>query len=214
MGATDHVIGSIDELRTLYREPTSFVRRKKFAGIDAASRALVEHSPFVLVGTCGADGSVDVSPRGGDPGFVRVLDDEHLAIPDLNGNNLLDTYTAVLQTGRAGLLFVIPGRDETLRVNGAAWLTVDPDVLGSFEGIRTPKAALVVRADEVFVHCGKSFRRGRVWDAESWTDLTDVPGLEAIVCAQGLVDAPADLIRADMERGYAADLALDRPGDD
>ena len=214
MGAADHVIGNIEELRTLYREPTAFVRRKKFAGIDAASRALVESSPFVLVGTCGVDGGVDVSPRGGDPGFVRVLDDVHLAIPDLNGNNLLDSYTAVVQTGRAGLLFVLPGRDETLRVNGAAWLTTDPDVLGSFEGIRTPKAALVVRADEVFVHCGKSFRRGRVWDTTSWTDLTGVPGLEAIVCAQGLVDVPAEVIRADLERSYAADLALDRPTDE
>ena len=213
VGQPHHKIRSVEELRGRYREPSSLVQRKKVAGLDPASRAFVEHAPFVLVATSGADGGVDVSPRGGDPGFVLVLDERHVAIPDLNGNNLLDTYTAVVETGRAGLLFVLPGQDETLRVNGAAWVSVDPDLLSRFEGVRTPKAALIVRADEVFVHCAKAFRRGRVWDTSSWAALADAPGLEAIVCAQGLVDAPAELIRADLERGYAADLAADRPVD-
>ena len=208
------VITSVDELRALYRRPSALVRRKKRASIDAATRAFIETAPFVLVATAAADGGVDVSPRGGHPGFVHLLDDRHVAIPDLNGNNLIDSLTSVVETGQAGLLFVVPGRDETVRVNGPAWVTTNDELLDSFAGeVRRPKVVLVVRADEVFVHCAKAFRRGRVWDAGSWDELAAAPGIDRIVCVQGLVDGEPEHVRSALEAGYADDLAADRPAD-
>lgn len=206
------VVTSEDELRELYRQPSRLVQHKKHDRIDPATRSFIGASPFLLIATAGADGGVDVSPRGGTPGFVHVLDDRHVAIPDLNGNNLIDSLRAVVATGRAGLLFVVPGLDETVRLNGAAWVTTADAVLDRFaEEVRRPTTAVVVRADEVFVHCAKAFRRGHVWDPATWDGLRDAPGLERIVCAQGLVDAAPEVVRRDLEAGYAADLEADRP---
>lgn len=210
-----NVVPAPEALYELYRQPHDGVRRKKFAGIDAASARFIGMSPFLLVGTVGADGSVDVSPRGGDPGFVRILREDgadYVLIPDLNGNNLLDSLQAVAANGRAGLLFTVPGNTETLRVNGDAWVVTDDAVLDMFTEFRRPTTAIAVRADEVFVHCAKAFRRGRVWEPESWTDLGDAPDIADIVCAQGLYgDVDPELIRADLAKGYEAGLAYDRP---
>jgi uncharacterized protein len=200
-----------DELAALYRAPSRIAAAKKLAALDEATAEFVARSPFVLIGTAGADG-VDVSPRGGPPGFVRVLDDRHVAIPDLNGNNLIDSLRAIATTGRAGLLVVMPGKDETVRINGAAWVTTDPAVLDLWAGeLRRPVTAVVVRTDEVFMHCAKAFRRGRVWDPDSWSELAAAPdGLDVLV-SQGLVERSDDAFRAILERGYAADLAADAP---
>ncbi len=169
-------------------------------------------SPFVLIGTAGGDGDLDVSPRGGPPGFVRVLDNRHVAIPDLNGNNLIDSLRAVVATGRAALLVLIPGKEETLRVNGAAWVTTDPDVLDLWnDELRRPTTSIVVRTDEVFMHCAKAFRRGRVWDPPSWVELADAPDGLDVLSAQGLVDANDGATRAFLEQSYADDLARDAP---
>jgi PPOX class probable FMN-dependent enzyme len=110
-----------------------------------------------------------VSPRGGPAGFVAVLDDHHLAIPDATGNRRLDTLANVVASGRAGLLFLIPGRDTTLRVSGRACVSCDPDLLARLEAVgKPPRSALVVAAEEVFAHCPKAFIRSRLWDPESW----------------------------------------------
>jgi PPOX class probable FMN-dependent enzyme len=166
----------------------------------------------VLIGTDGADGGLDVSPRGGPPGFVRVLDQRHLAIPDLNGNNLIDSLRAIVASGRAALLVVIPGKDETLRVNGAAWVTTDATVLDLWAGeLRRPTTAIVIRTDEVFMHCAKAFRRGLVWEPSSWDDLADAPDGLDVLGAQGLVSANDAATRAFLEQSYADDLARDAP---
>mgnify|MGYP000588525602 CR=1 FL=1 len=122
--------------------------------LDDASCGIVERSPFVLIGTDGADGGLDVSPRGGPPGFVRVLDQRHLAIPDLNGNNLIDSLRAVVATGRVCLLLLVPGKDETLRINGAAWLTTDDRVLDLLRRRPARRLNLAQR------HQGGDHRRG------------------------------------------------------
>ena len=169
----------------------------------------------MLIGTEGADGGLDVSPRGGPPGFVRVLDDRHVAVPDLNGNNLIDSLRAVVATGRAALLVVIPGKDETLRLNGAAWVTTDAAVLDLWIGeLRRPTTAIVIRTDEVFMHCAKAFRRGRVWDPASWDELADAPDGLDVLSAQGLVPTNDDATREFLERSYADDLAADAPAAD
>ena len=206
------IVSSLDELAELYRAPGRLVASKKAAMLDDASSGIVERSPFVLIGTDGADGGLDVSPRGGPPGFVRVLDQRHLAIPDLNGNNLIDSLRAVVASQRAALLVVIPGKDETLRVNGAAWVTTDARVLDLWAGeLRRPTTAIVIRTDEVFMHSAKAFRRGRVWDASSWDELADSPDGLDILAAQGLVPSNDAATRDFLDQAYLDDLARDAP---
>ena len=111
--ATEHVVSTREQLRELYRAPHQLVVDKERPIIDAATREFIERSPFVLVGTVGGDGSADVSPRGGPSGFVQVLDETHIAISDLSGNNRLDTLDNIVANGQVGLLFMMPGQDET-----------------------------------------------------------------------------------------------------
>ena len=148
------VVESEAELRGLYRNPAPLTQAKVIARLDHHARTFIEHSPFVLMGTSAPDGTADVSPKGGPPGFVVVLDDEHLAIPDLAGNNLLDSIGNIVNGSGIGLLFLIPGMDETLRVNGQACLTTDPSVLDACAvKDRRPKAAIGVTVVEQFMHC-------------------------------------------------------------
>lgn len=206
------VVTTDDQLAELYRAPSRLVASKKAALLDDASCGIVARSPFVLIGTDGADGGLDVSPRGGPPGFVRVLDQRHLAVPDLNGNNLIDSLRGVVASGRAALLVVIPGKDETLRVNGAAWVTTDALVLDLWAGeLRRPTTAIVIRADEVFMHCAKAFRRGRVWDPSNWAELDDAPDGLAVLNAQGLIESNDAATRDFLEASYHDDLARDAP---
>jgi len=206
------IVASLDELAELYRAPSRIAAVKKTSVLDDASIGILERSPFVLIATEGADRGLDVSPRGGPPGFVRILDDRHVAIPDLNGNNLIDSLRAVVATGRAGLLVIVPGKDETLRINGLAWVTTDSEVLEMWaDELRRPTTAVVVRSEEVFMHCAKAFRRGRVWDPASWDQLADAPDGLDVLNAQGLVAANDAATREYLEQGYADDLAHDEP---
>jgi len=210
--APEFLVSSDEQLAELYRAPSRIAAAKKTAVLDEASVGILARSPFVLLATSGADGGLDVSPRGGPAGFVRVLDDRHVAIPDLNGNNLIDSLRAVVAASRAGLLAVVPGKDETLRINGSAWVTTDPGVLELWnDELRRPTTAIVVRTDEVFMHCAKAFRRGRVWDPASWEELADAPDGLDVLNAQGLVAANDAATRAFLEQSYADDLALDAP---
>jgi PPOX class probable FMN-dependent enzyme len=167
----DHVISTPAELGELYEEPLDAVRTKAVASFDVHCRAFIALSPFVLVATTDADGRCDVSPRGGAPGFVSVLDDTRLAIPDASGNNRLDSVRNIVQSGRVGLLFLIPGMAETLRVNGAACISCDPELLEQHvtKG-KTPKVVIGVDMDEAFLHCAKAFIRSTLWDPASWPD--------------------------------------------
>jgi uncharacterized protein len=203
-------VATIEALRELYREPSSLVRAKVQTGLDAASTAFISASPFVLIATVGDTGRVDVSPRGGPAGFVRVQADGSVAIPDLNGNNLLDSLSNIVATGRAALLVIHPGRDETLRVNGTAHISLDPVVLASFtDELRPPKSAIVLKPDEVFIHCAKAFRRGQMWQPDSWRS-EGPDGVDILKCQLNL-EPSAEELRKNFEQGYAEELAEDRP---
>jgi PPOX class probable FMN-dependent enzyme len=167
----DHTITTPSELAELYDEPGDGPRRNSIAALDVHCRAFIARSPFVLVATHDADGRCDVSPRGGAPGFVSVLDDSRLVIPDASGNNRLDTVRNVLQSGQVGLLFLIPGLAETLRINGRACITRDPGLLARHvaQG-KTPKVVIGVDMNEAFLHCAKAFIRSTLWDAGTWPD--------------------------------------------
>jgi PPOX class probable FMN-dependent enzyme len=154
-----HVLTTVEELRTHYREPSRLVQRKKVEHLDDVTRSFIAASPFVLLATASVDGTCDVSPRGGPPGFVRVLDDRRLALPDLSGNNLLDSLINLASNAHVGLLFLIPGRDETLRVDGRAWVTTDPELLGRWDDeLARPKTAIgvEVQLDELRTFGGQA----------------------------------------------------------
>src|SRR3712207_974802 len=150
--------------------------RKDIGRIDELSRSLIAASPMVFVATFSADGRCDVSPRGGPPGFVTVLDEQRLAIPDATGNRRLDTLENVVATGRVGLIFVIPGRDTTLRVNGRACVNAEAELLERLIPVgKRPATAIVVEAEEVYAHCPKAFVRSKLWDPDTWPDPAELP---------------------------------------
>jgi PPOX class probable FMN-dependent enzyme len=165
-----------EQLAELYEPAAERAWSKDVGVLDDVAVRLIAAAPFVLVSSHDAAGRCDVTPRGGPPGFVTVLDEDHLAVPDATGNRRLDTVTNVLSTGHAGLLFLIPGRDQTLRVNGRACVTADPDVLDRVTAVgKPPRTAIVVRADEVYAHCPKALIRSKLWDPVAWAPTDDLP---------------------------------------
>ncbi len=204
-------ITSTDALREIYRQPHPVTAGKERPQLDQASTEFIERCRFAVVGTYDSEGNADTSPRGGPSGFVRVLDPGRLAIADLGGNNRLDTLQNIVDTGRIALIFVVPGQSETVRVNGRAWVTTDPYVLGRFELPRMPKSAIGVAVDTTYIHCAKAFQRGGMWEPEAWAELADVPDGAAILACQVIVEgATAEAIRADLDQGYVAALAEER----
>ena len=166
-------ITSADALRSIYRTPGDLVLRKQLNHVDAHSRRLIELSPFVVLATSGRGGMADATPRGGEPGFVQVADDRTLLIPDRPGNNRLDALENLLVTPEVGLLFLVPGVDETLRVNGSVEIRDDDHLRAGFAvGGRLPAT---VR--EVYLHCAKALLRSRLWDPEAQIDRSTLPSL-------------------------------------
>lgn len=212
MAVFHQVLSSEDELRALYRQPSKLVQSKKVGRLDDVTRAFITAAPFCLLATADAYGHCDVSPKGGPPGFIKIVDESHVAIPDLNGNNLIDSLINVVTNGHAGLLVLIPGRDETLRIDGPACVTTDPEILALWDDeLRRPKAALGIEVAAAFIHCAKAFRRGRVWEPDSWAEYAGVPdGCDLIVSHLAMTKTAAEL-RPSFEEGYARDLASDRP---
>ena len=201
-------IDTVDDLTALYRRPTDRALGKQLDRIDPGMASFIDHSPFLVLATTDGSGSVDASPRGGPPGFVRRLDDRHIAIPDLNGNNRLDSYRNIVVHGRAGVLMIVPGKDETLRINGPAAITTDAGILAGFtDELRPPKAAIVVETAEIYGHCAKAFRRARVWDPAAWEEIAAAPDLaEMYTC---IWDIDEIEMRGALEADYEQGLAID-----
>ncbi|MFC9331458.1 MSMEG_1061 family FMN-dependent PPOX-type flavoprotein [Kitasatospora sp. NPDC057015] len=157
------------ELREVYEQPGDHARRKEVDHIHEVARRLIACSSLVFIASTGADGRCDVSPRGGPAGLVSVLDEHTLAIPDATGNKRLDTLHNIVETGRVGLIFVVPGRDTTLRINGRACVSTDPLLLERLTPVgKPPRSAVVVRAEEVYAHCPKAFLRSSAWKPAGW----------------------------------------------
>lgn len=177
-----YAVTTLEQLRELYREPAERAVLKERDDLDEHCRDFIARSPFVLLSTANARGECDVSPKGGPPGFVGVLDERRLLIPDATGNRRLDSLQNVLENPRVGLLFLIPGLGETLRVNGRVELTRDPGLLeGLATGGRPPKLALVVAVEQAYLHCAKCILRSRLWDFETWPAEAELPSAAAIL---------------------------------
>jgi PPOX class probable FMN-dependent enzyme len=199
-------IASEAELREHYDAPMERAVRKQLDRLDEMARRLIAVAPMVIVASHDVDGRCDVTPRGGPPGFVSVLDDDHVAIPDATGNNRLDTLQNIVETGSAALIFLIPGRAQTLRVHGRACISAQPQLLARLTPVgKAPRSALVVRADEVFVHCPKAFVRSRLWDPQTWPSADEQPTSAEVSLAHMRAAYP-DLTLADVERQQAESL--------
>lgn len=167
------VIANEGELREVVRAPSGYVVSKQQDRLDRFTRAFIELSPFMIMATADSDGRADATPRGDPPGFVQVLDDGLLLIPDRKGNNRLDSMRNILTNPHAGTLFMIPGRKESLRVNGRATITRDPSLLEmcALNG-RAPKLGILLEVEEVFFHCGASIAHSGAWDPSTWPDTS------------------------------------------
>jgi PPOX class probable FMN-dependent enzyme len=201
-------ITDVAGLRELYRQPSAVVVNKVFDTIDESSAAFIDRCPFLVISTTVGGSSIDASPRGGPPGFVQRLDDRHVAIPDLNGNNRLDSLENIVMHPHVGLLLLMPGKDETVRINGPATLTTDATILDGFTAeLRRPKLAIVVEVAELYGHCAKAFRRAEVWNPASWVGHVAAPDLADIMGTQFGVSS-SDM-RTGLEQSYDDGLARD-----
>jgi PPOX class probable FMN-dependent enzyme len=200
MTREDLTLKSVDHLRSVYRAPAQRSLDKEIDRLDHHCRDFIAHAPFVVLASASKQARVDVSPKGGPSGFVAVLDDHRLAIPDMAGNNRLDSMRNIVGDGAVALLFLVPGTDETLRVNGHATITTDPTVLGRCRvGELRPNVALVVEVRAAFIHCAKALRRANLWHPEQWPETSDMAtpatmlkdhiGLESVEDSQRALDA-------------------------
>jgi PPOX class probable FMN-dependent enzyme len=181
MSYRDHLITSMEQLQALYGEKPKASVLKEIDRLNSGYRKLIEAAPFVVVATAGPEG-LDCSPKGDAPGFVRIMDDKTLALPDRPGNNRIDGFTNILRDTRIALLFLIPGVGETLRVNGRASITVDPELMQSFSvNAKLPRCVLVVHIESVYFHCSKAIVRSKLWDEATKVDRSSLPSTGTLV---------------------------------
>ena len=185
------------ELREVYRPPAPRAAQKVLDRLDVHCRNFIELSPFCVLSSSNADGQADASPRGDPPGFVKVLDEKTLLLPDRPGNNQVDSLQNVVQNPGVGLLFFVPGMNETLRVKGKAEITTDPALLEPLTvGRRVPLSGLKVVVEEAFLHCGRALIRSRIWDADAQIDRSSYPTYGQVLADQ-IAGADAREIDAD-----------------
>ena len=203
-------ITSLEDLRALYAPARERSVKKELRQLDVHCTRFIAQAPFVVVASSGKGvgecGDLDASPRGGEPGFVKVLGPDRLLIPDSPGNNRLDTLENVVQTGRVGLLFLVPGVDETLRVNGTAVLSTDEtDLALCADAKRVPKLVIRVTVQAAYLHCAKALMRSALWDATRHVDRATLPSMGEMLKDQIGGDIPAET-QAQMLVRYAVDL--------
>ena len=200
-------ITTIEQLREVIPPPTGPALAKEIDFVDEHARAFIARSPFALIATAGADGRCDVSPKGDVPGFVQVLDEHTLVIPDRPGNQRADSLQNIIANPHIGLLMIIPGVEWTLRVNGRATLVRDPDVLQrcAVEG-KLPILGIAVEVEELFLHCPKCFLRSQLWDTEQWMPADEQPKWAAVLRDHTKLDAiPVEVIEKALDASHAPD---------
>jgi uncharacterized protein len=195
------------DLRAVYKRPSSGAAGKDIGRIDKHCRWFIGLSPFVCIGTTGAEGMGDVSPRGGEPGFVHVLDEGRLALPDRPGNNRLDSLCNIVERPGIGLLFFIPGFEDMLRINGLAHLTTDPELMARFTAeSKPPRSVMVIEVKEAYLHCPKAVRRAGLWDPAAQVDRAAHPSPGQILRDQMRLETQPESIDAALEQDARENL--------
>ena len=198
-----HELTAVAELRDLYRDPGARGQAKVVRALDENCRAFLARCPFFALASADGNGRCDSSPRGGSPGFVHVLDDLHLAWGDLSGNNRLDSFQNIVANSSVAMLCMIPGMDETLRINGTASITTDATVCQrvTMDG-RPTNVAVVVAVDEAYIHCAKALRRSGLWAPDRWPDRTGLPSAACMLRDHLAFDGDPSVIDEGLEANY------------
>ncbi len=195
-----------EQLRQVYPPAMERALRKEMAALDSHARRFIELSPFVILATKGADNLGDATPRGGRPGFVHVADDSTVLLPDWPGNNRLDSLENIIENPGVGLLFLIPGVNETLRLNGRAEIVIDDRVRNIFDGeAKLPRSVIRVTVAEAYLHCAKALMRSRLWSDEARNDRSVLPSMGQMIKDQTGDAGPVES-QGDMEKRYAGML--------
>jgi uncharacterized protein len=194
------------DLQTIYPSPSPRVIAKARPEIDAHARKFIAMSPFCVLATSGSDGSVDASPRGGNPGFVHVDGPSRLLMPDRSGNNRIDSFRNIVEgSGFVQLIFFVPGIDETLRVGGKGKLSAEPELLASMEEFgKPPRAVLSIAVHEAYFHCGKALMRSKLWSQDRQVERTAIPSISQVIHDQTGLGEPES--QADVEARYKTQL--------
>lgn len=198
------VVGSAAQLKEILGPDFPSQIAKVIDRIDEHCRTWIEHCPFVTIASCDAAGHMDISPKGDPAGFVKVLDEKTIAIPDRIGNHRGDTFMNVLENPRVAIMFTIPKRREVVRVCGSAQVVMDEDLLATMAvNDRRPDLALLVRVEEAFFHCGKSMIRSRMWEPEKWASIDGLPTYATALKAHGNLPDPLEDLEARMANNEA-----------
>lgn len=175
-------IETIEQLRKLYGEPAGRVTQKQMEALDKHARHFIEKSPFLIMSTVGKSGRLDASPRGGAAGFVHIANNKQIVIPDSKGNKLVDSLSNIVETGQVGLLFLLPGVDEALRVNGKAEISTNPELLAHFSTTKNlAPACILVTIEEAFLHCAKALMRSKLWSQEIQIERSEFPSMGQMI---------------------------------
>lgn len=178
-------VNNEEELRKIYKEPQNAVLKKILPKLEKHCKNFIQHSPFIVISTSNKNGHADASPKGDNPGFVSVIDDQTLLIPDRVGNNIADSLRNILENPEIGIIFFIPGIRETLRINGSCKITTDGDVLGKLDANgKAPRSAIEVSVREAYLHCGKSIIRADLWGGKNKINQQDFPSLGTMLADQ------------------------------
>jgi PPOX class probable FMN-dependent enzyme len=200
------LIQTKDQLRALYKAPSERAVLKELTHIDPHLKRFISLSPFLVISSGDQNHQMDCSPRGGDAGFVKVLDQQTLLIPDSIGNNRLDTLTNIIATSQIGLLFFVPGIDEVVRVNGRATLHTDTDLLTHFIELKNnPRLVIQVIVEAAYIHCPKAMMRSKLWSVDSHQSIDAMPTLGEIIRDQTKSTSPVES-REEMLKRYTPDL--------
>jgi len=202
-----HILRTEDELRALYGNASGRAAAKAIGKLDKHCRHIIATSPFLVISSAAADGTADVSPKGDAPGFVHVIDDSTIAIPDRPGNNRIDTLVNIVGNPDVAVIFMIPGVRETLRVSGKAEISADPDLLQQMEvNGKLPITAIVIHVEQTFLHCAKAIIRSKLWDPTSQVPKGTIPSLSRIIADQMEVEIDEEASEKALADAYAKTL--------
>ena len=195
-----------EQLRELYGRPQGRAKIKVLNSLEYHSKNFIEHSPFFVMSTFDQNGRCDASPKGGKPGFVKILNDITLVFPDAKGNNRVDSLVNIVETEKIGCIFMIPGIDETLRINGTAQITTDPKLFELFADEQNPpKTCIQINIDEMFLHCAKAFMRSKLWQDDHKINRPGFPTMGKMLNDQLNTDKPEET-QEEMKERYQKDL--------
>ncbi|GLB60939.1 pyridoxamine 5'-phosphate oxidase family protein [Cytobacillus sp. NCCP-133] len=202
------VIGSEDELRFLLGTPSRTAANKVIYKLDRHCREFIGKSPIVFLSTADSSGSCDTSPRGDAPGFVHILDEQSFVIPERPGNKRMDSLLNILSNPHIGLLFIIPGLEETLRINGRAKIIRDTDILKKMTAhSKIPILGIAVEVEECYIHCAKALKRSKLWNSFEWLDKKELPKPSQILADHvNLPDLDSKKIESALQESYAKRL--------